>query len=434
MSAIKQVTARQILDCRGIPTVEADVILHSGIFGRATVPAGSTTGTREAIELRDGDPHCFAGLGVLNAVVAINSEVNELLVGKEIQSQAALDQLLVALDGTDNRSNLGANGILAVSIAAARAAALELKIPLHQYINQQFLQLTDEIELKSPNRTVSLNAPLPMVEMVGNKSSISPAFGVQSLILHPLRGHSAGSALNISKEIIKSLSRFSNVDPENQSRETATTGNQGNFLAVELLLETVKEAILRSGHRLGEEVALALRLDPSLLYDGIHYRLNSSTRFDATRFSAYLGNLANNYGISTLIDPIDEGDWEGWHEITEQLGKSIRLVGGEVFVSNTGLLHEGQQFGVANAIEVKPIQVGTLSETLELIHAAQNIGYQLILSESAGETGDTFITDLAVATGSDGIIAGSPLLHQNQAKYDRLLNIERNEATAQFPR
>ena len=288
MSAIKQVIARQILNCRGIPTVEADVILHSGIVGRAAVPAGSTSGTREAIELRDGDPECFEGLGVLNAVVAINSEVNELLVDKKLQSQALVDELLVTLDGSDNKANFGANGILAVSIAAAKAAALELQIPLHSYIRKQFALLTHETERKPRREKISSSAPVPMIELLGNDSPINPAFGVHSLILQPLNPNCVEDFLKISVEIAASLSRFSNVTPDSSRGELGTTGNEGNFLAVELMLETVKEAITRNGHQLGDDLALVLRLNPSLLYDGAHYRLNSNTKFDDRQFCKYL--------------------------------------------------------------------------------------------------------------------------------------------------
>ncbi|WP_131795083.1 phosphopyruvate hydratase [Fluoribacter gormanii] len=409
---ITKIQAREILDSRGNPTVEADVILKSGIQGRASVPSGASTGSREACELRDNDPKRYHGKGVQQAVANVNHEINQTLHLFSIEDQDALDQKLCQLDGTENKSRLGANAILAVSLAAARARANEHKLPLYAALNQG----------------EKMCMPVPMMNILNGGAHADNNVDIQEFMIMPVGAADFPTALRMGTEIFHGLKSVLKT----QGLNTAV-GDEGGFApniksnrqALDLLCEAVEKA----GFKLGDEIVLALDVAASELYDqGMYHMASENQKFTSMQLIDYYTNLVANYPIVSIEDGLDEKDWSGWSHLTAQLGRTIQLVGDDVFVTNPKILQEGITQKVANAILIKVNQIGTLSETRQTIQLAHQNGYRCVMSHRSGETEDTFIADLAVATGCGQIKTGSLCRTDRVAKYNQLLRI--NESAA----
>lgn len=408
MARISQIQGLEILDSRGNPTVEATVVLDSGASGRAAVPSGASTGTREAVELRDGDPKRYLGKGVRKAVGHVNSEIRQAIVGKEARDQQALDRLLCELDGTENKSRLGANAILAASLAVARAAAQDAGLPLYRYLGGD----------------KAVNLPVPMMNILNGGAHADNNVDIQEFMILPVGMPNFAEALRCGAEIFHQLKKVLH----NRGLHTAV-GDEGGFApdlpSNEAALETILEAIEQAGYKAGSEVFLGLDVASSEFFTNGHYRLASEGRdFDAPAFIDYLAGLVERYPIISIEDGMAENDWAGWAALTTRLGDQVQLVGDDLFVTNTRILREGIDKEIANSILIKLNQIGTLTETLEAIAMATDAGYTAIVSHRSGETEDDTIADLAVATTATQIKTGSLCRSDRVAKYNRLLRIE----------
>ena len=412
MAEIVDIKAFEVLDSRGNPTVEADVILASGAVGSACAPSGASTGSREALELRDGDKSRYLGKGVLKAVNNINTTIKQLLVGKDAENQRALDQLMIDADGTDNKGTLGANAILAVSLAAAKAVAIEKGIPLYQHIA--------DINGTPGQYTMSV----PMMNIINGGEHADNNVDIQEFMVQPVGASSFAEALRTGAEIFHSLKNVL----KSKGLNTAV-GDEGGFapnLASNAeALAVIKQAVADAGYELGKDVTLALDCAASEFYkDGQYDLAGEGQVFSANGFSDYLAALCEQYPIISIEDGMDESDWDGWKYQTEILGDKIQLVGDDLFVTNTTILQEGIDKSIANSILIKFNQIGTLTETLEAIKMAKAAGYSVVISHRSGETEDTTIADLAVATSAGQIKTGSLCRSDRVAKYNRLLRIE----------
>ena len=409
MSKIVDVMAREILDSRGNPTVEAEILLASGFRGAAAVPSGASTGEHEAVELRDGDPGRYLGRGVRKAVGHVRGEIAEAVRGIEAEDQAELDRLLREIDGTPNKGRLGANALLAVSLAVARAAAAELRLPLYRYLG-------------GPDAAL---LPVPMMNILNGGAHAPNNVDIQEFMIMPLAADRFSEGLRMGVEVFHSLKSVLS----REGRSTAV-GDEGGFApdlaGNEEAVEVVLRAIEKAGYRPGEEIVLAIDAAASEFYDGGGYRLrwSSGERRTSGGMVGFWTDWLERYPIDSLEDPMDENDWEGWRALTEEAGAGVQLVGDDLFVTSPARLEEGIERGVANAILIKVNQIGTLSETLEAIRVARAAGYRCVVSHRSGETEDTLIADLAVATGAGQIKTGSASRTDRVAKYNRLLRIE----------
>ena len=408
MSAIVDIIGREILDSRGNPTVECDVLLESGVMGRAAVPSGASTGSREAIELRDGDKARYLGKGVLNAVQNINVEIAETILGLDATEQAFLDRTLIELDGTHNKARLGANATLAVSMAVARAAAEEAGLPLYRYFGG----------------SGGMQLPVPMMNIVNGGAHANNSLDIQEFMVMPVGAENFRDALRCGAEIFHELKKILGA----QGMPT-TVGDEGgfapNFKSNQECLQTIMKAIEGAGYQAGEDVLLALDCAASEFYrDGKYHLSGEGLQLTASEFSDYLGNLADQFPIVSIEDGMHESDWDGWADITKKLGKKIQLVGDDLFVTNTRILKEGIEKGVANSILIKINQIGTLTETFAAIEMAKRANYTAVISHRSGETEDSTIADIAVGTNAGQIKTGSLSRSDRIAKYNQLLRIE----------
>ena len=408
MANISQVIGREILDSRGNPTVEAEVTLDNGIVGRAAAPSGASTGEREAIELRDDDKNRYLGKGVLNAVGHINTELAGVAIGRDCDDQRGLDQTMIDLDGTDNKSNLGANALLAVSLANAQAAALSAGQPLYRYLGGETANLL----------------PVPMMNIINGGAHADNSVDMQEFMILPVGAPSFSEALRYGTEVFHALKAVLAARGMNTA-----VGDEGGFApdlsSNEEAIEIILQAIDKAGYRAGEDIYLGLDVASSEFYESGKYQLASEGRsFDATGFADYLAGWVDQYPIISIEDGMDESDWDGWTILTEQLGERIQLVGDDLFVTNTRILSRGIEQGVANSILIKFNQIGTLTETLDAISMAHDAGYTTVISHRSGETEDVTIADLAVATGAGQIKTGSLSRSDRIAKYNQLLRIE----------
>ena len=412
MSGISTVQAREILDSRGNPTIEVDVELSDGSRGRGVAPSGASTGSREALELRDGDKTRYLGKGVQKALAAVSGPISECVIGRDARDQSELDGALIALDGTDAKSALGANAILAVSLAVARAAAKSEGQPLYRWIAA--------LDPDGPGPLL----PLPMMNIINGGEHADNNVDIQEFMIQPSGFDSWSEALRCGVEI------FHHLRSELQSRGLATTvGDEGGFApdlpSNRAALEAIAAATERAGYRLGDQVTLALDCAASEFYSENQYHLNGEgAHFGSKEFVGWLEELTNAFPIASVEDGMDESDWDGWGELTRRIGHRTQLVGDDLFVTNPAILQRGIDTGVANAILIKFNQIGTLSETLEAIRMARAAGYGIVISHRSGETEDTFIADLAVGTGAGQIKTGSLSRSDRTAKYNQLLRIE----------
>lgn len=405
---IASIKGREILDSRGNPTVEADVLLSSGEMGRASVPSGASTGSREASELRDSDLSRYAGKGVKLAVEHINHEINRTLHGFSVADQVQIDECLCNLDGSENKSRLGANAILAVSLACARAYALARQEPLYQTLNQ------DEEELM----------PVPMMNVLNGGAHADNNVDIQEFLIMPVGAPDFATALqmgteifHVLKSILKQLGLSTAVGDEGGFAPNLTSNHQ----ALDLLVKAIELA----GYKVGQEIAIALDVAASELFqDNIYHFSSENKKLTSTDMINYYSELLAQYPIISIEDGLDEHDWQGWQQLTQELGSKIQLVGDDLFVTNSRILQEGINQKMANAILIKPNQIGTLTETRQAIRLAHQNGYRCIISHRSGETEDTFIADLAVATGCGQIKTGSLCRTDRVAKYNQLLRIE----------
>ncbi|TBR12227.1 MAG: phosphopyruvate hydratase [Rugosibacter sp.] len=408
MSAIVDVVAREILDSRGNPTVEADVLLESGIMGRAAVPSGASTGSREAIELRDGDTGRYLGKGVERAVENVNTEISETIIGLDAEEQAFIDQSLIELDGTDNKSRLGANAILAVSMAVAKAAAEEAGLPLYRYFGG----------------SGPMQMPVPMMNVINGGAHANNNLDIQEFMIVPVGAQSFREALRCGAEVFQHLKKL--VDKKGYP---TTVGDEGGFApnvsgndeAIELVLRAIEAA----GYTPGQDVVLALDCAASEFYrDGRYVLASEKLELSSEGFTDYLATLADRYPIISIEDGMSEADWPGWKLLTERLGKKVQIVGDDVFVTNPKILSEGIQQGIANSILIKINQIGTLTETFAAVEMAKRAGYTSVISHRSGETEDSTIADIAVGLNALQIKTGSLSRSDRIAKYNQLLRIE----------
>jgi enolase len=412
MTTIVDIKGREVLDSRGNPTVEADVILSSGIIGSACAPSGASTGSREALELRDGDKARYLGKGVLKAVAGINSVIREALTGKDVTDQRALDQIMLDLDGTENKAKLGANAILAVSLAAAKAAAQEKGVELYAHI----------ADINGTSGQYSM--PVPMMNIINGGEHADNNVDIQEFMVQPVSAPTFSEALRAGAEIFHALKNVLKAKGLNTA-----VGDEGGFapnLASNAeALAVIKEAVANAGYELNKDITLALDCAASEFYKDGKYDLSGEGKvFTAEGFSDYLAELCDQYPIVSIEDGQDESDWAGWKYQTEKLGARAQLVGDDLFVTNTKILSEGIEKNIANSILIKFNQIGTLSETLDAIKMAKDAGYTAVISHRSGETEDTTIADLAVGTCAGQIKTGSLCRSDRVAKYNRLLRIE----------
>ena len=408
MSAIVDIIGREVLDSRGNPTVECDVLLESGVMGRAAVPSGASTGSREAIELRDGDKGRYLGKGVQKAVEHINTEISEAIMGLDAAEQAFLDKTLIELDGTDNKSRLGANAMLAVSMAVAKAAAEEAGLPLYRYFGG----------------SGAMQMPVPMMNIVNGGAHANNSLDIQEFMVMPVGQSSFREALRCGAEIFHALKKIL----ADKGMSTAV-GDEGgfapNFASNEECLNTILSAIEQAGYKAGEDVLLALDCAASEFYkDGKYHLEGEGLQLSSEDFANYLANLADKFPIVSIEDGMHESDWAGWKALTEKLGKKVQLVGDDLFVTNTKILKEGIEKGIANSILIKINQIGTLTETFAAIEMAKRAGYTAVISHRSGETEDSTIADIAVGTNAGQIKTGSMSRSDRIAKYNQLLRIE----------
>ena len=408
MSSIVDVVAREILDSRGNPTVEADVLLESGVMGRAAVPSGASTGSREAIELRDGDTGRYGGKGVLQAVENVNTEISEAIVGLDATEQSFIDSTLIDLDGTESKSRLGANAMLAVSMAVAKAAAEESGLPLYRYFGG----------------SGAMQMPVPMMNVINGGAHANNSLDMQEFMIVPVGAQSFREALRCGAEVFQALKKL--IDGKGMS---TAVGDEGGFApnlpthaaAIEFILQAIEKA----GYTPGQDVVLALDCaSTEFCKDGKYVLESEGLTLDSAGFTDYLANLADKYPIISIEDGMAESDWAGWKILTERLGKSVQLVGDDLFVTNTRILKEGIRQGVANSILIKVNQIGTLTETFAAIELAKRSGYTSVISHRSGETEDTTIADIAVGTNVMQIKTGSLSRSDRIAKYNQLLRIE----------
>ncbi len=408
MSSIVDVVAREILYSRGNPTVEADVLLESGAWGRAAVPSGASTGTREANELRDGDKLRYLGKGVLHAVEHVNTEISEAIMGLDATEQSFIDKTLIDLDGTDNKSRLGANALLAVSMAVAKAAADECGLPLYRYFGG----------------AGAMQMPVPMMNIINGGAHANNSLDMQEFMIVPIGAQSFRDALRCGVEVFHALKSLL------QQRGMPTTvGDEGGFApnlpSHEAALQLCMEAIDKAGYQAGQDVLLALDCAASEFYKDGRYLLESENlQLSSGQFADYLAALADKYPLISIEDGMAENDWDGWKILTERLGRKIQLVGDDIFVTNTNILREGIAEGVANSILIKVNQIGTLTETFAAIEMAKRAGYTAVISHRSGETEDTIIADIAVGANTLQIKTGSLSRSDRIAKYNQLLRIE----------
>ena len=408
MSAIVDIVGREILDSRGNPTVECDVLLESGTMGRAAVPSGASTGSREAIELRDGDKSRYLGKGVLKAVEHINTEISEAVLGLDASEQAFLDKTLLDLDGTDNKSRLGANATLAVSMAVARAAAEESGLPLYRYFGGMG----------------GLLLPVPMMNVINGGAHANNNLDLQEFMILPVGAPSFREAVRYGAEVFHALKKI--IDAKGMP---TSVGDEGGFApnvaSHEAAIQLILEAISSAGYTAGEQIAIGLDCAASEFYKDGKYRLEGEGLvLSAAEWTDMLAAWADKYPIVSIEDGMHEGDWDGWKLLTERLGKKVQLVGDDLFVTNTKILKEGIDKGIANSILIKINQIGTLTETFAAIEMAKRAGYTAVISHRSGETEDSTIADIAVGTNAGQIKTGSMSRSDRIAKYNQLLRIE----------
>ena len=412
MTEIIDIRAREILDSRGNPTLEADVVLASGDRGSACVPSGASTGSREALELRDGDIQRYNGKGVLSAVLNVNTRIRDLLLGRNVEDQVELDQLMCDLDGTENKENLGANAMLAVSLAVAKASANCQNIELYEWL----------AELDGSGGRFSM--PVPMMNILNGGEHADNNIDIQEFMVLPVTSPTFAEALRCGAEIFHALRGIL----QEQGLETSV-GDEGGFApnlpSNESALEIIMQAIIRAGYEPGKDVHLALDCAASEFFaSGVYSLTGEGKYFSSREFGDYLSSLVERYPIISIEDGLDESDWEGWSILTKKLGHKVQLVGDDLFVTNPEILKKGIAAGAANSILIKLNQIGTLSETLEAISISRQAGYTAVISHRSGETEDTTIADLAVATSVGQIKTGSLCRSDRVAKYNRLLRIE----------
>ncbi len=418
MSAIVDVIAREILDSRGNPTVEADVLLESGVMGRAAVPSGASTGSREAIELRDGDKGRYLGKGVLRAVENVNTEIAEAIIGLDAEEQSFIDHTLIELDGTENKSRLGANATLAVSMAVAKAAAEEAGLPLYRYFGGS-----------SP-----MVMPVPMMNVINGGEHANNSLDIQECMIMPVSMTSFREALRCGAEIFHHLKKITD-----KKGYPTTVGDEGGFApnvsGTEEALNLIQEAISAAGYEPGRDVLLALDCAASEFYrDGKYELKGEGLSLTAEGFTDYLATLSDKFPIVSIEDAMAEGDWAGWKHLTERLGGKVQLVGDDLFVTNTKILEQGIEQGVANSILIKINQIGTLTETFAAVEMAKLAGYTAVISHRSGETDDSTIADIAVGLRAMQIKTGSLSRSDRISKYNQLLRIEEDLGdTAVYP-
>ena len=412
MSEIVKIIAREIMDSRGNPTVEADVYLASGAMGRGCAPSGASTGSREALELRDGDKSRYLGKGVTKAVANIDGPIQAALIGKSAYNQAEIDQIMIDLDGTEMKTKLGANAILAVSLAVARAAAADKKIPLYQHI----------ADLNGTPGVYSM--PVPMMNIINGGEHADNNVDIQEFMVQPVGAKNFAEALRMGAEIFHSLKK------ELQKRGLNTAvGDEGGFApdlkSNEEALSVIVEAVKAAGYEMNKDVTLALDCAASEFYkDGKYVLSGENKSFDSFGFNDYLAGLTQRYPIVSIEDGLDESDWDGWKDLTNKIGDKVQLVGDDLFVTNTKILTRGIEQGIGNSILIKFNQIGSLTETLAAIKMAKDAGFTAVISHRSGETEDAFIADLAVGTAAGQIKTGSLCRSDRVSKYNQLLRIE----------
>lgn len=412
MAIIKDIRAREVLDSRGNPTVEADVLLDNGIVGSACAPSGASTGSREALELRDKDPSRYLGKGVLKAVGNINSQIRTALLGHDAADQAALDKVMIDLDGTHNKANLGANAILAVSLAAAKAAAQANHMPLYAWI------------AKLNGSTDLMSLPVPMMNIINGGEHADNNVDIQEFMVQPVGAPNFAEALRYGAEIFHSLKSVLKA----QGLSTSV-GDEGGFApnlpSNAAALDAILTAVGKTGLKMGSDVRLALDCASSEFYrEGQYHLKGENAVYTSAQFTDYLAKLAKDFNILSIEDGMDESDWDGWALLTRKIGNTVQLVGDDLFVTNTEILARGIEQNIANSILIKFNQIGSLTETLAAIRMARKAGFTAVISHRSGETEDTTIADLAVATGAGQIKTGSLCRSDRVAKYNRLLRIE----------
>ena len=412
MSKISKIIGREVMDSRGNPTVEADVYLESGAMGRACAPSGASTGSREALELRDGDKGRYLGKGVLKAVAAINDDIQAALLGKDAQDQKTIDQIMIDLDGTENKEKFGANAILAVSLAVAKAAAIQKNIPLYQHI--AYLNGTPGV----------YSMPVPMMNIINGGEHADNNVDIQEFMVQPVGAPNFKEALRMGAEIFHSLKKVLNGKGLNTA-----VGDEGGFApdlgSNEEALSVIVEAVEKAGYVMDKDVTLAMDCAASEFYVDGKYDLKGEGKvFDSEGFGDFLADLSKKYPIVSIEDGLDESDWDGWASLTKKIGDSVQLVGDDLFVTNTKILKRGIDNGIGNSILIKFNQIGSLTETLEAIRMAQAAGFTVVISHRSGETEDATIADLAVGTAAGQIKTGSLCRSDRVAKYNQLLRIE----------
>ncbi|HEX2202463.1 MAG TPA: phosphopyruvate hydratase [Longimicrobium sp.] len=419
MSNILQIKAREILDSRGNPTVEADVLLDSGAFGRAAVPSGASTGEHEAVELRDGDKGRYLGKGVRKAVENVNNEIARELTGFDAYDQVGLDRAMIALDGTPNKGGLGANALLAVSLAAARAAAVDCGLPLYRYLGGPLANVL----------------PVPMLNILNGGAHAANNVDFQEFMVMPVGAQSFSEGLRMGAEIFHSLKKVLSGQ-----KKSTSVGDEGGFApdlgSNEEAVEVILQAVEAAGYRPGDDIVLALDVASSEMWrdGGYVFHKSSGERKTPAEMVQFYADWCARYPIRSIEDGMAENDWDGWKQLTDAVGSRVQLVGDDLFVTSTERLARGIEGGFANAILIKVNQIGTLTETLEAIEMARKAGYNAIMSHRSGETEDTFIADLAVATGVGQIKTGSASRTDRVAKYNQLLRIEEElGAAARYP-
>jgi enolase len=408
MTAIVRVKGREVLDSRGNPTVEVDVELADGSFGRAAVPSGASTGVREAVELRDGDKGRFHGKGVRKAVDAVNSEIAEAVIGLDAEAQAEVDRALITLDGTANKARLGANATLGVSLAVAKAAAAAHAVPLYRYVGGVFAHLL----------------PMPMMNIINGGAHADNPIDFQEFMIGPLGAETFADAVRMGSEVFHTL-RKSLHDAGHSTNVGDEGGFAPNLKSADEALEFVLRAIEQSGYTPGEDIALLLDPAASEFYaDGVYDYTGEGTKRSVEEHVAYLADLTSRYPIVSIEDGLAQDDFAGWKQLTDQIGDRVQLVGDDLFCTNVGILKDGIERGIANSILIKVNQIGTLTETLDAVETAHKAGYSAVMSHRSGETEDTTIADLAVATNCGQIKTGSLSRSDRTAKYNQLIRIE----------
>ena len=408
MSAIVDIIAREIMDSRGNPTIEADVLLESGIIGRAAVPSGASTGTKEAVELRDGDKSRYLGKGVLQAVENVNTEICEAIIGLDAEDQSFIDATLIEIDGTENKARLGANAILAVSMACARAAAEESGLPLYRYLGGSGM----------------MQLPTPMMNIINGGAHAANSVDIQEFMIIPAGLPSFREALRCGAEVFHALNKILH-----KQGLATTVGDEGGFApdlpSNESAIQYILEAISSAGYEPGRDVLLGLDCASSEFYkDGKYHLESEGLQLSSGQFADYLSAWVDKYPIISIEDGMSEHDWDGWKVLTDRMGKNIQLVGDDLFVTNAKILREGIAKGVANSVLIKVNQIGTLTETFQTIETAKRAGYTSVISHRSGETEDTTIADISVATNALQIKTGSLSRSERIAKYNQLLRIE----------